>query len=66
MFERLGKFIITLIVLLFGGVFILLLGCGIIAAVLAIIKFIIGPIFIIGIVVGIILIIAAIIAYINF
>ena len=49
MFERLGKFIITLFILFIGGLLILLLGAGLITVLLAIIKFIICPILIIGI-----------------
>lgn len=64
MFERLGKFIITLFVLFIGGLLILLLGAGLIAVLLEIIKFIIGPILIIGI--GLIFIILLIIAIGNF
>ena len=64
MFARLGKFVITLFVLFIGGLLILLLGAGLIAVLLVIIKFIIGPILIIGI--GLIFIILLIIAIGNF
>lgn len=39
MFHRLGNFIITLLVLLFVGALVLLIGCGAISIAVALIKF---------------------------